>query len=808
MAYETILLNGPDWEAQYFISEEQFTFWNSKGRNLENMLLDSPISSGFILGKECPGTLTGHVPGCDRSFLMENGLIPDPYFGRNLEQSAWSERASWAFRKTFTVANSWKGRRVILDFAGIDYEAMFFINCNYLGKHRGAFVPVSWDITDFVKFGEENLISLVFSPAPTGTPNHRENVPADFAWFHRTQIGFGWDWTRKFVPTGIWNDVTLISYDKVRLQAWNIKAEREQISLTMEIHSRGTEEKLKAEILLTSPDKTHTIRKTKMLDLVSGSNTKTVSFPVPDLQYWMPNGCGKASLYDLCVKLNGDTVLKKNIGFKDMSVVRNPDAPENAVPLSFRFNGKTVFINGVNWVPPNLMPSEVTEQDYEHLVALAANAGVNLFRMWGGGELEKECFYDLCDRYGIMVWHEFYHACTCTPKDDSAYQAFKEKEARSVLKRLRNHVSLSMICGGNEMQSYGETPESPVLQIYQRIAAELVPELPFNVTSPDNSRPGERYHGPWNFQEHSFYNTHFRYLASEYGCNAMPPFESLKKFVPKTEWGCMESQVLQYHFLNPSRLRRAYSFDIPLKNFTVENTEQFCNASMLAQADAVQYMTEHYRRIFPRSSGCIFWQYNEPWPTCSWSVVDHYGKPKAAVYSLKQAGQPVLLSLEDDNWCQKNGFLEGDWFCTVAKGFASGESVTASMEVWTGSGKKLFSKTAKLKLTEDTQLLCRIKTAIPAGEIIVVRMTIPHISCSTRLYGSPDFRSFFAHKNTATLKKRKDGSFQIANRGKNCALAVRLSELEGAPADKGFFTDDYLTLLPGESREVRFLSFR
>lgn len=161
-----LTLNGSDWEAQYFLSEEQFSTWSGRSRNLENMLLDSSRSAGFVSGAEAPDALKGTVPGCDRTFLLENHQMEEPYYGRNLERSSWSEKAAWSFRKWFTVPKQWIGRRVRIDFAGIDYEAMFFLNDVYLGTHQGAFVPCGWDITEWVKFGEKNLIAVSFLPAP------------------------------------------------------------------------------------------------------------------------------------------------------------------------------------------------------------------------------------------------------------------------------------------------------------------------------------------------------------------------------------------------------------------------------------------------------------------------------------------------------------------------------------------------------------------------------------------------------------------------------------------------------------------
>ncbi len=802
-----VTLNGSDWEAQYFLSDEQFYDWSGRPRRLENMLMDSARSSGFLSGAEAPGALKGTVPGCDRTFLLENQQIEEPYYGRNLERSVWAEKAAWSFRKRFTVPKQWLGRRIRIDFAGIDYEATFFLNGVYLGTHRGAFVPCGWDITEWVKFGEENLIAVSFLPAPQGGSNHYDHVPADFAKYHRTQLGFGWDWSRKFVPTGIWDDVILSSYEKVRLKDWHTSFSGELVSLSLAIESRFEEKRLPLEVALVPPKgQGKEVILKKSLSLRGGHNEAEFQLQVPGLRRWMPNGLGEPFLYELKICLAGEEVVRREVGFKEVSMKRNPDAPEDAHPLLFVINGQEIFINGVNWVPPDLMPSRLTAEDYQFLVAQAANAGINLFRMWGGGQLEKDSFYEACDRHGILVWHEFYHACSNSPKNDSEYVAFKEREARSVLRRLRRHVCLSLVCGGNEMQYYGEIPDAPLLKMYGEVAKEMTPGLPYHVSSPDLSRPGERPHGPWNFQEHSSYNAHFRQLASEYGCNAMPVYESLRRFIPEAECQAREGQSLQYHFLNPARLRPVYAFDVQLQKFKVETTEQFCNATLLAQADVALYMTEHYRRLFPASSGSIFWQYNEPWPTCAWSIVDYYGVPKQALHALKQASAPVLLSLKDNSWCIPDGVLQAEWNCTVAPHATSDRTVEARLSLWTAAGQLLLQKRKRLALTAGTQTLLRLKEKVPGGDVLVVRMEIPGIASATRLYGSPDFTAFFSRSAEVSIVQEKNDAYRVENKGKHCALCVRLATLKGAPdTANAFFSDDYLTLLPGEIRRVSLI---
>ncbi len=793
---EKIYLDGNDWEAEYFLSEREYYQWKGWHRTIKNMIRNCAQSAGFVRGDAAPGALTGRVPGCDRSFLLENGECRDPYFARNLEHTEYSEKYSWAFRKRFTVPENWQGKSIELSFKGLDYSCWIFINSEWLGPHKGMFIPESYDVTRFIKYGEENIVAVVFDPAPKGAPNHFDDEPADFAKLHRTQIGFGWDWSRGFVPTGITDSVILTAYDKAFITEEQILFDGKSAALKIAVESRSD-----CELPLVcnlSPDNfsgKSTAFET-VLQLRHGENHFTFDLPLPDdLRLWYPLGYGDQPLYTLEMIIDGSAKTLRT-GFKTVTMSRNPGSPRGAADLTYVFNGKKVFVRGVNYVPADLMMSNASAADYEHLAATAAMAGINYFRIWGGGVLEKDAFFDACDRYGIMVHQEFFHACSKAPKDEE-FIAFKKVEAAEVIKRLYNHPCLTLICGGNEMQYYGEIPNSPIIENYRAIAREMVPGIPFRTSSPDLSRPGERHHGPWNYQEHSFWKNHFRNFASEVGCNAMPEFSSLKRFIPAREIELMYGPALEYHFCHLES--EFYSLKKPLKVFEYNGMKEFCDASMFAQADAAQCIFEHYRRLFPEASGSVFWQYNEPWPTCSFSIIDYYGVPKNAVYTMKRANAKILLSLEDDSWCCGDNRLQGKWFITADEGFSGKVEIRA---VSCADGKEIFRKELEGTFPENTTLLAEIDEALPDG-IVAVFFYLDGVCTNERLYGVPDFKSAFTLPETELKAERKGNHITVTNCGKSVAVNVKV-EFPGLPDKSVIFNDNYFSIAPGESREIAF----
>ncbi|MCI5779648.1 MAG: hypothetical protein MR051_07555 [Lentisphaeria bacterium] len=789
-----ISLAGNDWEADYFLSEAQYNAWRSRSRNLQDMLRSDAGNSGFVRGAEAPWAMRGTIPGCDRTILLENGVCADPFYARNLEHTRFAEKYSWAFRKRFSVPETWRGDRVCIDFRGIDYQAVFFLNGEWFGQSVGMFMPARYDVTGLVKFGAENLLAVVFAPAPQGTPNHRDHEPADFAGFHRTQIGFGWDWSRGIVPTGIWDEVSVFAYSEIMPGVWRWCWDGREAALELEFDARRGGGAA-AHIRLTPADFSGSgSEASDVVTAVPGRNRCRIAVPVPeDVRFWYPNGMGLPALYTLEVEL-GEWHFTAQVGFRTVTMTRNPDSPAGAYDLTFNLNGEAVFARGVNYVPADLLPSRVTAADYEHLVAEAAAAGINLFRIWGGGMVEKDAFYAACDRHGIMVWQEFMHACSNYPKD-AEYLAFKEREGAAILRKLRNHPCLAMLCGGNEMQYYGEIPDSPLLQNYRRLAAELVPELPFHTSCPDLSRPGERNHGPWNYRDHDFWNGHFRQLASEVGCNAMPELDSLRKFIPESEIAVLNGPALEYHFYNRVNV---YDLGRPLEIFDVRTPGEFCQASMFAQSDALQYVMEHYRRLFPRASGCFFWQYNEPWPTCAFSIIDYYGTPKMALYGMKRACAPVLLSLEDDSWCRRDGKLSGTWYITCDRPFAG----TAGVRGVAADGTELFRYECSGEWGCGTVRLRELDEPLPEG-LTAVFFTLDGAYAGVRVYGAPDFRRAFAGAKPAVTAAVGDGTILVRNPGPAVAFHVRLNFPELDPK-RYVLADNYLVLAPGETREVGF----
>ena len=805
------LLDGSDWQAYYFLDDADYQDTRNF-YNLHNMLMDSAGSAGFHAQSSDVSSYAykATVPGCDRTVLEENGEIKDMYFGRNLERTEWSEKKGWAFRKEFILPEKMRNDAgIYLTFQSLGYKVYGFVNDHYMGTHCSIFIPWTTDISDWVyRDGRKNVVSLIFAAAPIALPNHHKDRPADFANYQLCQMSFGWDWSRHLVPTGILDHVELHSVKNVRVADAHYMTSSKNVSLEIELNARE-DEAVPVEITLTPKNcKGKAFRKTIKMNAVAGEIVKgQAEFEYNDAQFWYPNGYGEQPLYELKIAVPGDEKTWQ-VSFKDQKMVRNPGLGEDAYPLTFEFNGKRIFARGSNWVPADLVLCRPDGAGYERLVRLAAAQGFNLFRVWGGGILEKEEFYDACDRHGIMVWQEFPHACSAYPCDPIAV-GLRKRAAEAFIRRSRNHPSMSLYCGGNEFQYYNESLDNPIYLSYQKMVAEMAPDKPYHFSSPDLSRPGERDHGPWNFKEHEFWNGHFRNLASELGCEGFCESESIDRFIPQND-PLPSGQHWKYHF-SFDDASRSRSFSPIVENFNLDCKGRWeaAQASMFTQGAQIAYIYAHYRALFPRNCGCFVWQYNDSWPDNGFSIVDYYTMPKMAHYMIGRSNASSIIMLEDKSWRYKDGKAEGKLklVCDAAL-----KNVVAKCSVETLDGKVIVAFEKKGSFEAGVHEIGEISAKLPKavlGNLVVIRLSIEvgskAIWNDERIYGVPDFRQAF-HLPDAKVSVKKVAEkgklhVTIKNTGKIALVNVRLSA-EDVDFTEIFWKQNYITIMPGEERTI------
>ncbi|MBO4513055.1 MAG: hypothetical protein J5746_09820, partial [Victivallales bacterium] len=333
-------------------------------------------------------------------------------------------------------------------------------------------------------------------------------------------------------------------------------------------------------------------------------------------------------------------------------------------------------------------------------------------------------------------------------------------------------------------------------------------DLAYHLSCPDLSRHGERNHGPWSVQTHKTYNEHFRLLASEVGCSGMTQLESIRQFIPPSEIAAFpHGQSWKYHFFMTSG---QHDIKRQLEPFAVKDLPETIQASMLRQADVLRYFMSHYRALFPRATGCFIWQYNEPWPTFAYSIVDYYARPKMAYYTLKRANAPALLMVEDEDIVVPDGHYAGR-ILLVAD--TPQKALTASVRIMDMHGKVYFEGLYPHADTDGTSELASFKCDCTnaAGSMLLLELRLTDSDGKTvwqdeQLRGIPDFKQAFTLPQCdvnveAKLLEGNRIAVTLANRSEWAALNIRLTAPDKAPAEQSW-QDNFLSIAPGGTRET------
>jgi beta-mannosidase len=404
----------------------------------------------------------------------------------------------------------------------------------------------------------------------------------------------------------------------------------------------------------------------------AGRSGAELAVEVVDPELWWPNGLGAHPLYQIEIELAaGDRRLDHKsyqVGLRTLELRREPD--EWGESFTFVVNGTPVFAKGSNWIPADSFPARVTPEMLDSLLGAAAATNHNMIRIWGGGYYETEVFYDLCDRYGILVWQDFMFACSVYPLTDPEFLANLEIETREQVRRLRHRACLALWCGNNEMERgwtiWGwDRPENADLKAaYLRyfsvtlakwVAAEDS-ATPYWPSSPSSGRPLEAPIGGNSGDEHEWIVWHalapfsgyghetYRFV-SEFGFESLPAMATVAAFAPDpADWN-LGSPMLDHHQRCTSGNARilyymAQQFRLP-KDFP-----SFVYLSQVLHAEAMRVGVEHWRRLRDRCSGALYWQLNDCWPVSSWASIDYYGRWKALQYATRRFYAPVLLTAE------------------------------------------------------------------------------------------------------------------------------------------------------------------
>jgi beta-mannosidase len=619
------------------------------------------------------------VPGNVHTDLLAAGLIPDPFVGDNELKVQWVATTDWEYRRTFTPdPNVLAQSKIFLVCDGLDTLADVWLNGALVGQSQNMFYAHRWEVKEHLRPGENELVILFHAPVSfiTEAESRRhlttvgETMPGSSN-IRKAPCHFGWDWGPKLPTSGIWQSIRLEGYDIARLEDVHVRQHHAngQVSVSVASHaSTWKDAALQVDLTLTAPDGASQSAQATLKD-----GQVDLSLIVNNPQLWWPNDLGAQPLYQLTVTLkSGEALLDQwhyQLGLRTLEL--RQDLDQWGRSFTFFVNGVSIFAKGADWIPSDSFPARITPQHLEHLIASAAACHQNMLRIWGGGYYEVETFYDLCDKYGILVWQDFMFSCSVYPMDTEAFLDNVRVEVRENVRRLRHRACLALWCGNNEMEvgwaGWGwDKPETQSLRTgYVRFFHDLLPawvaaddpDLPYWPSSPSSGLPIEIPNSDslgdthlWNvwhalkpFEE---YRTHHSRFVSEFGFQSLPALATVATYAEPLHHN-MTSYIMEHHQRNRGGNGRIIGY--LTDHFRLPKDFDFLvYLTQTLQAEAMRVGVEHWRRHRGRCSGALYWQLNDTWPVASWASLDYFGRWKALQYASKRFFAPVALSIFDE----------------------------------------------------------------------------------------------------------------------------------------------------------------
>ena len=778
------------------------------------------------------------VPGCVHTDLLANKLIDDPFYRDNEKQQQWIGKTDWEYKTTLEISPEIMKRETVeLVFEGLDTYADVYLNDNVVLNADNMFRTWRVDCKRVLKIGSNSLRVRFRSPInevlpimakltyQLPAPNDQGEKTSPFT--RKAPYQYGWDWGPRFVTSGIWRPLRLEAWDQARINSVqiltnSIASEAAQLTANVGIETKAPRQ---ASVVLTNLTN-GTIVGRKQVNLAAGANETTFNFTIPHPALWWPNGLGAHPLYNFKTQVLIDGRLidqtATRTGVRSLELRQQTDGAGKS--FMFVINGVPVFAKGANWIPADSFPTRISKEKYQQLVGSARDTNMNMLRVWGGGIYESDDFYDLCDQMGIMVWQEFMFAGSMYPANPEFLDNVKH-EAIDQVTRLRNHPSIVIWCGNNEIETgwlnWGWRKNLPASlwddyrKIFEGVLAEVAPALdPSRVywpssphgglaDDPDSIRSGDNHFWRvWHFAEpFANYEKQFPRFMSEFGFQSFPQIETVNSYTLPADRD-IESPIMLAHQRHPrgNQLVREYM----LREYPQpKDFESFLYVSQVLQAEGIRTGAEHLRRIMPHNMGSLYWQIDDCWPVASWSSIDYYGRWKALQYYARRFYSNLLVTPRIDN-DNLNFWVTSDHTRTTA--------AKLHIELRDFVGHVLKSLDHDVSIAP---LASRSYFGVPVKEMLQgqdVKSCFVYCELSVNGKVASNHDYFFAPFKDLRLPKpamnlavaAMPQGFQVAITSDTFAKAAYLSasDVEGA------FSDNYFDLIPGKRVTVKFLTLK
>lgn len=814
-----------------------------------NMLFPQPciqkLNEGWIF-KEARLTnwYPATVPGVVQTDLIKNGIIEDPFYRLNERGVQWVDKEDWVYKKEFNVLpDLLKLKNIILDCKGLDTYADVYINDSLVIKANNMFREWKADIKNIINSGKNTIKVYFHSPAKIDIPKF-DALPFHYAtrldqsengglldkkisiFARKAGYQYGWDWGPRLVTLGIWRPIEIMGWDNVAIDNVYIKqpnVTKKQADLIDQVTITADKDINRA-LLQVKDINNNKVLATKRLDIKKGVSTVSMPFRISNPHLWWTNGLGSQYMYHIQTEvfIGSKKVDNKSVkvGLRSLKLITKKD--KDGTSFYFELNGVPVFCKGADYVPQDNFLPRVTDANYLRTIQDVAKSNMNMLRVWGGGIYENDVFYNLCDEYGILVWHDFMFACALYPASGAFLENVKQEAIDNVC-RLRNHPCMAVWCGSNENQegwykwgwqeyegAYKDRVWKEFKDLYYNTLPEVVkkyaPETPYWPSSPfadygggsEQNMGDYHYWGVWHGKEPiASYNTFRSRFFSEYGFQSFPEYISVKQYAPNpSDWN-IQSEVMMSHQRGGDFANKLIETYLLNEYKKPDNFQRFLYMSQVLQGDAIKTAIEAHRRDMPYCMGSLFWQIDDCWPVASWASRDYYGRWKAQQYYARKAFQNVLVSplLKKEKLCiyVVSDSLKAFRGKLVMKIMKFDGTIINQKE----SDVVVPSNSSNILMERDIDTL--LKGTHKSDVFVYVSLTDSEGQTYDNEYVMLKQKEMnYPHVDIAKTIVSTDGGFKITLYTPLFARAVFLQ----VDDIKSIFSDNYFNLLPGEKRTI------
>jgi hypothetical protein len=775
------------------------------------------------------GWYAATVPGTVLTSLVNDGVYPEPLYGENNRPDKIPEslcRTPYWYRVVVNVPRSYRGKHVWLNFNGINYAAEVWVNGKRVGTTKGAFIRGTFDISSVVKPGKTAVVAVLVSPQPHPGVPHEHTIrngmgpnggitAIDGPTFLAT---IGWDWIPAIRDrdTGIWQKVYLSATGPVVVRNPLIETDLPLPKLdTADISIKTT-----VENVTDKPQKGvlkgsfGDVSFEKEVELAPHSSTvvtldpkTTPALHLKNPKLWWPNGYGPQNLYKLHLSFVKKSFWKtkvsdsQDVSFGVRKITYTVPDSEN---LTVSVNGVRIFIRGGDWGLDEAM-KRIPRERLEAQIRMHKLANLNLIRNWVG-QSTGEDFYELCDKYGLLIWDEFFQPNPSdgpNPTDLVTYMA----NVRDKILRFRNHPSIAIWCARNE--GY---PPKEIDDELRPMMAELDPTRLYQPSS--TAGHGVFSSGPYHWRTPREFYVFKHAFKTEIGSVSIPTLESIHGMMPQKDWEIINDDWAEHDFAKGASGGDTYRDVIEARYGKLANLADFVRKAQLANYEAFRAMYEgRNAKLFHPSTAIITWMSNPAQPSFVWQLYHHDLEPNSSLFAVKKAGELVHIQLN-----QSNGDLE------VINNLPTPlNNATAHISIYNLDGSIPYQHDFNVTAAPDVATsLGEVTWPGSLSSVHFIRLEL-HDASGKLLSDNFYWRALPAHQDdltdlnklaTVTLDAKverhdADGkcllSVTLHNPGAQVALMAHLQLRRQASGERVlpvYYSDNYVSLVPNETKTI------